>query len=195
MATWQPDDARVLQRNQPYDFFVNLELPDSRINRKSGVFMVELLLSSSLYDVSSELQSRHMLATQVLWQPHSAALGASRPAYIHYQSFMFRMARKLLFFFPYLVGWWDETVPLTVHVLSDAYDYNATHPLRYAGVRITSPTLQVYSASLVARAKMTGVVFARVGVGRCAHADTDTSCTTGSSAATCSVSISLPGAS
>ena len=189
----QPDDFRALQRNQAYDFYVELEVPDSRTNRKSGVFMVELYLSSSLHEVRQGVQSTQPMMTQLAWQPDASSIGASRPAYIHYQSFVFRLARKLVFFVPYLVGWWTETVPLNVPVMSDTYDRNTTHPLQYAAVRITSPSLQVYSAALVARAKMTGIVYARHHVGIVALMVAGSSCTTGSSAAMCSGSTSRHG--
>ncbi len=149
--------------------------------------MVELRLSSQLDPLLADLDGPPLRMQDMIMGPEYVA--STRPAYVSYHSAMIRLARKLVFFAPYFVGWWTETERLVVPVMLGMHD-NTSFPYVYASVRLTNIQLQVYSASLLVRAEMHGLTFAALTT----HAVLtliDTSCTTGSCPAMCWASTCL----
>ncbi|PIK60125.1 putative seipin isoform X1 [Apostichopus japonicus] len=126
---------RVLMRGQRYDVVLEMDLPQSLVNQKQGVFMVEL----SLYSKHGEVTSR-----------------ASRPMMLKYRSSLLRIFETLLYSPLFLFGYRDETQHLIVPLMEDYVDH-PNKPVYGAYVEVRARQIEIYSAKFLIRAQFSGL--------------------------------------
>eukprot|EP00117_Sycon_ciliatum_P016432 scpid81180/ scgid15865/ Seipin; Bernardinelli-Seip congenital lipodystrophy type 2 protein homolog len=130
------DGVNVLAKNQLYDVKVNLEVPESDVNRGIGMFMVNL----SFYDDEKALR----------WS-------SARTAILRYRSPLLSTLRLLFYIFPMLFGFLEESQWLLIVFADNFTDTSPGSGFKYAEVVVGTKQLQVYSASLVLDARFSGV--------------------------------------
>lgn len=129
-----------LARGQAYKFVMQLEMPESDVNWKQGMFMIRLRLIESqgktLYDIS-------------------------RPAALKYKTFLTRMINSLVWS-PFLVTQYKYEVQTMNIQLIDNYIEGAQfyfNKMDRALVELLARDVQVYSAHLHIMANLTGLSY------------------------------------
>eukprot|EP00043_Microstomoeca_roanoka_P017110 m.177428 g.177428 ORF g.177428 m.177428 type:complete len:453 (+) comp16572_c0_seq2:3153-4511(+) len=154
------DAHNALRAGQAYDFAIELELPNSDINQRVGMFMVSLWLSKN----KEEAQASKALAVDnglmtttgdlVVAEP---GVGASRPAMLPYNSGLLHTLRRLMFAPLYLFGLLHDTSTVSLALMDDVL---VKHPgYHWASVSLSHPKLQVIGAKLTAQTQMRGATY------------------------------------
>lgn len=155
-------DDRVFATNQGYDFFVELELPDSPANRDGGMFMVFLSLSGDRNSVRMHALPQQITTQAVektAFQDGSGSIvSIARPASIRYKSWVVNLIQNVIFAGPLMFGLMDDSHKLTVPLFSDIQD-DRENPYKWASVTLSNPKMEIYSANLKAYANMKGLTY------------------------------------
>ncbi|KAK7206475.1 putative adipose-regulatory protein-domain-containing protein [Myxozyma melibiosi] len=160
-------DSPALRSDLPYTVSICLTVPRSPHNCDIGNFMLGLTVYRtdpviSYRSSSGETLSRHGIAYLQRNRPSDALqslaiLDVARPAILPYRSPLFESLHTL-FTIPLLIaGWTRESERLEIE-LADEFIFSASHSLKdaYVAAQI-SEGVQVYDASLIWQAKLTGV--------------------------------------
>lgn len=126
---------RVLMRGQKYDIIIDLELPQSPVNQKQGVFMVEL----SLYSENGEVTAT-----------------TSKPVMLKYRSSLLRIFDTLVFAPFFLLGYRDESQYLSVPLMTNFVDH-PNKPVVGAYIEVQARQVEIYSANFLIRAQFSGL--------------------------------------
>lgn len=125
----------VLVPGVTYDIFVELTMPESRVNVGIGMFMVTTTLKSFESDV---------LAT------------SARPAIVHEAHTLVQWLRLSALALPHALGLTEPAQVL--HILAiNGLTESKDHPLTTVVVRLNHPEVQVYAAKLTVIAQLSGV--------------------------------------
>ncbi|KAA8578781.1 hypothetical protein FQN60_007339, partial [Etheostoma spectabile] len=125
----------VMSYGQPYRVSLELEMPESPVNERLGMFMVKM----SCYTKGGKILS-----------------SVGRSTTLHYRSSILHSLRTLLFSPFFLTGTAEQKQLIEVELFSD-YKTNAYQPLVGAVIEIQSKRVQIYSSQLRIHAFFTGI--------------------------------------
>ncbi|XP_032383390.1 seipin [Etheostoma spectabile] len=125
----------VMSYGQPYRVSLELEMPESPVNERLGMFMVKM----SCYTKGGKIVS-----------------SVGRSTTLHYRSSILHSLRTLLFSPFFLTGTAEQKQLIEVELFSD-YKTNAYQPLVGAVIEIQSKRVQIYSSQLRIHAFFTGI--------------------------------------
>jgi len=129
------DGTALLSQGQQYVIEVTLELPESDVNRKAGIFMVQVLLYSHNAEVVQQ---------------------AARSAMLEYRSFLLQTMDTLLFAPLYLLGSDKQQQSVRVELFT-RYQDDTYKPALGAYVQMQNKDVEIYSTTLTARVHFTGL--------------------------------------
>jgi len=125
----------LLKSGQPYNIMLDLEMPESDVNKELGMFMVHL-----------KLNGRN---GQLLTKSRRSAMLRYKSGQLHFLS--------TLFFSPFLLtGPMEEKQVVKVEMFSEFLE-NSYNPVTNIWIEIESRRLQLYSAKLRIQAEFTGL--------------------------------------
>ncbi|XP_029557009.1 seipin isoform X1 [Salmo trutta] len=126
---------QVMIYGQPYRISLELEMPESLVNKQLGMFMIKM----SCYTNDGQ-----------------TVAAVVRSAMLHYRSGLLQTLNTLLFSPLLLTGMTEQKQLLEVELFSD-YKANSYQPTVGAVIEIQSRRVQVYSAQLRIHASFTGI--------------------------------------
>ena len=127
----------VFAKGQPYHVKIQLNLPESTVNSNQGMFMVKL----SLNDLNQK-----------------TIVSSSRPSMVTYKSFPVKLIETFFSWPLILVGVKRESETLDIPLIEDYVDGVKSNSIASTAViRLIARDLQVYSASLIIQAHLTGL--------------------------------------
>ncbi|XP_026166766.1 seipin-like [Mastacembelus armatus] len=129
------DRDQVMAFGQPYRISLELEMPESPVNEKLGMFMVRM----SSYSKGGKVVS-----------------SVGRSTMLHYRSSLLQTLSTLLFSPFLLTGLTEQKQLIEVELFSD-YKTNAYEPTIGAVIEIHSKQVQIYSSQLCIHAYFTGI--------------------------------------
>jgi hypothetical protein len=124
-----------LQRNQAYEFWVELTVPESETNENIGMFMVQMQLENSNHEILAK---------------------CSRPAAVKYTSSMLRTMNTIVYSAPLILGWSRQTQYIQLRCF-DGFIESSNHPVRFVKIKLSHPDFQIYSSTLRIHALLSGV--------------------------------------
>lgn len=137
-STLVPKSSTSSQKLRPgvkYDVYVELVMPESRANMRTGVFMVSTTL---------ENKKGEILAS------------SSRPAIVHDSSWLVRGVRELVWLVPNALRITEPSQSVMLLAVN-GYEESKTHPLTTVSITLNTPHVQIYSATLTIIAQLSGV--------------------------------------
>lgn len=126
---------QVMAYGQPYRVSLELEMPESPVNEKLGMFMIKM----SSYTKGGKIVS-----------------SVRRSTMLHYRSSLLQSLNTLLFSPFLLTGMAEQKQLIEVELFSD-YKTNAYEPTVGAVIEIQSKRVQIYSSQLRIHAYFTGI--------------------------------------
>lgn len=126
---------QLLMVGQPYKLNVHLEMPESPINQELGMFMVCIQLKDRKGFLSSQ---------------------ACRSNILHFQSELLHRIKIISLSPFYVFGLIEEKQTLVFEVFS-SFQEDQYHPITDAYVEVRARNVQIYSASLLINAQMSGI--------------------------------------
>ncbi|KAK7580396.1 hypothetical protein V9T40_001025 [Parthenolecanium corni] len=126
---------QLLMMGQQYKFFVQLEMPESPVNKDLGMFMVCVQLKDKHGVLSSQSCRSNML---------------------HYRSDLLHKLKLLLFSPLYIFGSREEKQSLIFELYSDFVE-DQKHPVTDIYVEVQARNIEIYSASLQINAHLVGL--------------------------------------
>jgi len=142
---WEPTNLtkasstskKLLKTGQKYTIIAEFVMPESEANQALGVFMVDLALKT----------------------PKDELLAVShRPALLQYRSPVANFLEKLFLWPFFSIGLLHERQTLQVFCF-DSFQETNEYPMTKAEIRISTDKAQVYSASLVITAQLSGLSY------------------------------------
>ncbi|KAL0584312.1 hypothetical protein ABG067_005813 [Albugo candida] len=134
-------DARkkgLLVAGVKYDLFVELNVPESSVNYKIGMFMI--------YTHVQTAGGKMTLAS------------SARPVIVRETNSLIRLVRRGVWFFPHLLSLSEPTQRIWVPVMI-GYEENKKSPLTNVKIVLNHPEIQIYSAKLTIIAQLTGIPY------------------------------------
>ncbi|XP_013784538.2 seipin-like [Limulus polyphemus] len=125
----------LLKRGQSYKIYLEIEMPESEVNRNLGMFMVKL----NLYSVTGEVVS-----------------SSYRSGLLKYKSNLFRVIHTF-FYMPLLLLGARQEKQMAVITFFENYQEHPEKPAVNAYVEIQSKVIQIYSATLKIHADFQGL--------------------------------------
>ncbi|KAM9849682.1 seipin-like [Aulostomus maculatus] len=137
----------VLTFGQAYQISLQLEMPDSPVNRNLGMFMIKTTCFSQHggQTVTSARSTRQLLSAS-----------SSRFSMLRYRSDLLRSMATLLLFPAFLTGVSEQKQLLELELFSD-YTDDPYAPSVAAVIEILSNEVQIYSSHLFIHAHFTGI--------------------------------------
>ncbi|KAJ1521444.1 hypothetical protein ONE63_003113 [Megalurothrips usitatus] len=126
---------QLLMAGQPYKIFVQLEMPESPVNKKLGMFMV----CASLQVRSGNEVSK-----------------ACRSAMLHYRSPLLETLTTLTMSPLLVLGQTEEKQSVTVELFSD-FEEDENQPITDVRVEVQTRFVELYSATMLIHAHLTGL--------------------------------------
>ncbi|TMW58069.1 hypothetical protein Poli38472_013543 [Pythium oligandrum] len=135
LVEMEPTDTRVLVPGVKYDVFVELEMPESQVNRDIGMFMLQTTLKS---------HDGEFLAS------------SARSAIVKDSHSLVELVRVFSWLVPYALRVTEPSQ--TVRVLAvNGFKEGKQHPLTSVTLVLNHPAVQIYSARLTIIAQLAGV--------------------------------------
>ncbi|XP_076262767.1 lipid droplet biogenesis associated protein seipin isoform X2 [Rhynchophorus ferrugineus] len=126
---------QLLMMGQPYKISLDLEMPESPVNRELGMFMV---------CVDFKSKDGHTLAN------------SCRSAMLHYKSYLLDSIYKLIYIPFFILGSSEEKQDVHVELFSDYEEYEYK-PVTDIYIEIQSRHIEIYSAKFSVNAKFSGL--------------------------------------
>lgn len=128
----------LFAKGQPYRIRVDLNLPESGVNKDQGMFMIKLYLR--------DMNGKNIVTS-------------SRPSMLTYKSLPVKLIHTFFSWPLYLSGWRRESEEMQVPLIEDYVDGTrpAHGPASSARVELIARNLQVYSSTLIIQAHLTGL--------------------------------------
>lgn len=130
-----PGGEPILMPGQPYDINVQMEMPESEVNQKLGMFMIVV-----------HLYTKHGQVVQT----------SARSAMLHYKSTLLRYLYTLSYSLFLILDQMKEEQIQSVEVFHN-YLEDAYRPALGAYIEIQSKRIEIYSAFLIIHAHFTGL--------------------------------------
>eukprot|EP01147_Barroeca_monosierra_P002185 gene2185-5201_t len=143
---------------EDYDFTIELELPNTDVNAKIGMFMVSLWLSpskKSALSANSGTIPPGLLTTTGEIANVAAGIGSSRPVMLPYRPNIVHMARRVILIIPYLLGIIEDSSVVTVPIIENV---RVPPPgLHWGTISLSHSKVQITRATLIATTRMRGL--------------------------------------
>lgn len=152
----------LLQRNQPYSFVLDLELPRTHANRHRGVFMASLSLghnASAASTIAGPTAATAAAAGALGHQPQAEdGYTVARPVMFPHHNLLVVWSRRAVLLIPQMLGLLSETERVRVPLFTSLTEIG-TAPIRHAVLTLSDPGIHLYSATLFAHAEMSGLTY------------------------------------
>ncbi|XKL67794.1 hypothetical protein PGB90_003285 [Kerria lacca] len=126
---------QLLMKGQQYKFRIQLEMPESPVNMKLGMFMVCVQLKDKIGFLTSQSCRSNML---------------------HYSSDIIQKSKIIVFFPLFLFGGKEEKQIVNFELYSD-FTEDQNHPVTDVYVEVQTRNIELYSANLYINAHLVGL--------------------------------------